>query len=57
MMMAHGTEDESVSPQKVKEFSELFHIPLLWIPGADHTFSGEGMMAQLAEAALTFFSQ
>ncbi|MGI6256572.1 MAG: alpha/beta hydrolase [Anaerovoracaceae bacterium] len=56
-MMVHGTEDESVSPQKVKEFGEKFHIPLLWIQGADHTFSGEGMMEELAEAALTFFSQ
>lgn len=57
LMIVHGTEDESARPDKTKAFEEKFRIPTLWIQGADHTFSGEGMMAQVAEAAVTFFSQ
>lgn len=57
LMMVHGTEDESASPEKAKEFGDHFRIPILWIPGADHTFSGEGMMDRVAQATVTFFCQ
>lgn len=56
VMMIHGTLDRSASPEKTREFSEKFHIPLQWVEGADHTFSGDGMMDQVIDTALTFYS-
>ena len=39
--MAHGTEDEVISPGAAKRFAEKFQIPVTWFPGEGHSLSND----------------
>ena len=53
--MIHGDSDETISYDRVVEFTEKFNIPLSTVSGGDHRLSIEGAPERVLKEAVEFF--
>jgi len=53
--MIHGDSDETISYDRVVEFTDKFNIPLITVKGGDHRLSIEGAPERVLKEAIEFF--